>query len=110
MSSTPSNSTSLTCLCRSVHLTLKGAVDKGAVLCHCTNCQKFSGSAFAYNHRFLHGELKVTAGEEWVRRYEDGETKTGNVLMRHFCGKCVSLFQFLPPSAPSRWRTEVEGD
>ena len=78
-----------TCLCGSVSLTLTGE-DKGACMCHCKNCQLSSGSSFAHNYRLSNGELKILKGEDLVREYADQDTKSGNTLLRHFCGKCVS--------------------
>ena len=86
--SKPKTTKSSTCLCGAVALTVTG-VDKGAVACHCSNCQKASGSAFAHNYRFLNSDLSFPSGEELVRKYADGDTKSGNVLARHFCSKCV---------------------
>lgn len=78
-----------TCLCGSVSLTLTGE-DKGACMCHCKNCQLSSGSSFAHNYRLSNGELKILKGEDLVREYADQDTKSGNTLLRHFCGKCLS--------------------
>ncbi|KAK4546227.1 hypothetical protein LTR36_002364 [Oleoguttula mirabilis] len=83
----PKVTRSSTCLCNAVQLTVTG-VDKGAVLCHCANCQKASGSAFAHNYRLTKAELTFEKGEDVVRRYADADTKTGNTVARHFCGTC----------------------
>lgn len=77
------------CLCQSVQYTLTG-VDKGAVLCHCDNCQRVTGSAFAHNYRFLKSNIAFQKGEELVKSYLDSNTKSGNPLKRHFCSNCVS--------------------
>ncbi|KAF2099223.1 hypothetical protein NA57DRAFT_76452 [Rhizodiscina lignyota] len=87
-SKVPSTKSS-SCLCGAVQLSVTGN-DKGAVVCHCSNCQRASGSAFLHNYRFTSADLKFTKGEELVREYEDKETKTGNTLYRHFCEKCGS--------------------
>lgn len=75
------------CLCGSVQYTCTGN-DRGAVLCHCRNCQKITGSAFAYNYRILKAKLTFTKGEEKIKEYADSATKTGNTLLRHFCAEC----------------------
>ena len=77
------------CLCGAIHYTCTGN-DRGAVLCHCRNCQKGSGSAFAYNYRFLKAKLTFIKGEDMVKEYVDKATKTGNTLFRHFCRECGS--------------------
>lgn len=78
-----------TCLCKSVEIQVTGT-DKGAVLCHCANCQAQSGSAFMHNHRWTKSDMKFTKGEHLVGRYVDKNTKSGNQLTRGFCTKCVS--------------------
>lgn len=80
---------SSSCLCGAVKLTVTGQ-DKGAVACHCGNCQKASGSAFMHNYRFLKADMKWDKGEDMVKEYADKNTKTGNTLYRHFCSGCVS--------------------
>ena len=90
MSSKPQTTKTSTCNCKQVEISVTG-VDKGSVLCHCSNCRRASGSAFAYNIRFVPCELKFVKGQDTIRTYEDNDTKSGNVLSRHFCGNCVSL-------------------
>jgi hypothetical protein len=87
-----------TCLCGGVALSVTGQ-DKGAVACHCNNCQKWSGSAFAHNYRYLKADMKVSKGEDLLKGFADSNTKTGNVLTRWFCQECVSPPVFLPKSA-----------
>lgn len=89
--SPPPTTLTATCNCAAIQLSVTG-IDKGSVLCHCSNCRRASGSAFAYNHRFLPGELKFVKGEEAIRQYVDTNTKSGNPLERHFCGTCVGFF------------------
>lgn len=78
------------CLCKGVQFTLSGQ-DKGAVLCHCSNCKSFTGSAFAHNYRFMKAKVEYQKGEDLVKLYKDDNTKSGKVLERFFCGRCVSL-------------------
>ncbi|KAK3064833.1 hypothetical protein LTS18_003502 [Coniosporium uncinatum] len=77
------------CLCNSVAYSITG-VDKGPVLCHCSNCQKTTGSAFANNHRFMKAKLDITKGEDKVNTYSDSNSISGNTLLRHFCSQCGS--------------------
>jgi len=76
------------CLCKGIHFTVKGQ-DKGAVLCHCDNCKSFSGSAYAHNHRMMKTTIEYQKGKDLVRSYRDDATKSGKVLERFFCSKCV---------------------
>ncbi|KAM3414622.1 hypothetical protein BST61_g9781 [Cercospora zeina] len=78
-----------TCLCKSVQVQITGE-DKNAVLCHCDNCRRASGSAFMHNHRWMKSEIKVLKGEDVLKVYDDSATKSGNTIFRHFCGNCGS--------------------
>ena len=54
-----------------------------AVYCHCTRCQRRTGTAAAASARLAPGSLRITSGEELVRSYvpEDGFAKD-------FCSAC----------------------
>ncbi|CAK3844764.1 glutathione-dependent formaldehyde-activating enzyme family [Lecanosticta acicola] len=77
------------CLCGAVSITFEG-FDKGAVLCHCSNCKSASGSAFMHNHRLLKADIHITQGLHCLREYADSATTSGNTLYRHFCSNCGS--------------------
>jgi hypothetical protein len=76
------------CLCKGIHFTVTGQ-DKGAVLCHCKNCQSFGGSSYAHNYRMMKTKIEYQKGQDLVRSYKDGATKSGKVLERFFCSRCV---------------------
>jgi hypothetical protein len=54
-----------------------------AVYCHCTRCQRRTGTAASASARIAPGSLRITSGEELVRSYvpEDGFAKD-------FCSAC----------------------
>lgn len=83
------SSATIACLCKGVRATVTGT-DKGPVVCHCRNCREITGSAFAHNHRYMNASMSFEKGEELVKEYRDGVTKSGNVLGRNFCSNCVS--------------------
>ena len=56
------------------------------VVCHCTHCQKASGSAFSTNLVVQRADLDFT-GE--MAAYDD-KADSGNTLKRSFCPKCGS--------------------
>ena len=73
------------CLCGAVRYTAE-ADPTSATICHCRDCQKFTGSAFAA--LVLSTKDKLTV---------DGTLKTftsiggsGNPILRHFCPECGS--------------------
>ncbi|KAJ7091490.1 DUF636 domain-containing protein [Mycena belliarum] len=84
------------CLCRRIRFTVAGEPFTYAV-CHCTNCQKFAGSAFMTNAFFNSQSVSVTEGQDVLRKYNDSDTTSGNTLTRSFCSECgTSLFLSSP--------------
>jgi len=73
------------CLCGQVRYVLKGE-PAGVGLCHCTHCQKLSGSAFSMA-AIARKEAVEIQGE--LHTYEDtGES--GQPVFRRFCPTCGS--------------------
>ena len=73
------------CLCRAVRYRVRGEPVRASA-CHCTYCQKRSGSAFgigayfpAQNVEILHGALSV---------YEHRSDESGRWLRNEFCPVC----------------------
>lgn len=74
------------CLCGAIQFTVSAPVTELRA-CHCTNCQKISGSAGTVNALVASKDFKIVKGTP--KRY----TKTadsGRVLHRYFCGDCGS--------------------
>jgi hypothetical protein len=86
----PETTINASCLCKGIHFTVKGQ-DKGAVLCHCNNCKSFAGSAYAHNYRMMKTTIEYQKGQDLVRSYKDSATKSGKMLERFFCSRCVRL-------------------
>ncbi|KAK3677515.1 hypothetical protein LTR78_002365 [Recurvomyces mirabilis] len=86
-----------TCLCGSVSFTTTG-IDKGTVICHCSNCQRYSGSPFMHNTRLVNSETTFQKGQDVIKKYEDRDTKNGNLLERWFCSNCGSPMMFKSPT------------
>jgi len=57
----------------------------GAAYCHCTRCQKRTGTAMQASAKVAQGSVSVTTGEDRLRDWApaDGHSKT-------FCGECGS--------------------
>ena len=72
------------CLCGGVRFELTEA-PVGASYCHCTRCQRRTGTAASAQARIVPGSLRVLAGEDLVRAYQppDGFAKV-------FCSACGS--------------------
>ncbi len=72
------------CLCGGVRFEVSEPLGS-AGYCHCTRCQRRTGTAASAQARIAPGSLRITAGEELVRAYEppDGFAKV-------FCSACGS--------------------
>ena len=79
------NETTGGCLCGQVRYTLKSA-PVATVVCHCTHCQKASGSAFSTNLVAPRADIDLTGT---LASYDDA-AESGNTLKRSFCPKCGS--------------------
>ena len=72
------------CLCGAVTYELTAPLT-GASYCHCTRCQRRSGTAASANGRIEPGSLRVTAGAELISTWspDQGAPKS-------FCSRCGS--------------------
>ncbi len=77
------------CLCGKVRYEVTGNLGIFQY-CHCSRCQKVTGSAFAANMLVLPDDFKWLDGEEYVGRYELASAKH---YATSFCKSCGS---FLP--------------
>jgi hypothetical protein len=72
------------CLCGGVRFEVTEPL-VSASYCHCTRCQRRSGTAASANARIAPGSLRILSGEELLRTYQppDGVGKI-------FCSSCGS--------------------
>jgi hypothetical protein len=82
------------CLCGGVRFRVDAPL-VAATYCHCTRCQRRTGTAASAQARIQPGSLTVTQGEELIRRYAppDGFPKL-------FCGACGSALWSQSPDDP----------
>jgi hypothetical protein len=82
------------CLCGGVRFRVDAPLVV-ATYCHCTRCQRRTGTAASAQARIQPGSLTVTQGEELIRRYAppDGFPKL-------FCGACGSALWSQSPVDP----------
>lgn len=74
------------CLCGDVTYTFN--VDPLMTgICHCKNCQRQAGSAFSTLAGVPRAAIQITGA---TKLYQDGDTDSGNLVDRHFCGNCGS--------------------
>ena len=65
----------------------------GAVYCHCTRCQRRTGTGAAVSGRVAPDSVRVIAGEEHLRGW-----KPGDGLEKVFCGACGSALFACDPA------------
>lgn len=80
------------CLCGGVRFEVDEALESSSY-CHCTRCQRRTGTAASAQARVAPGALRIVAGEELVREWEppDGWAKC-------FCGTCGSALWSRDPA------------
>ena len=89
------------CLCGASKYTVLNQPIK-MLVCHCINCKKFSGSAFAANIWFPLASFKSQdAASSQIRQYADSNTDTERTLNRHFCGTCGCSLYITVPHNPA---------
>jgi hypothetical protein len=83
------------CLCGGVRYEITGPVTHG-VFCHCSQCRRASGSAFAANAGVAKQHFRFVAGEDLLRSYESSPNK-----FRWFCSRCGSPIYAVVPADPN---------
>ncbi|THW20351.1 hypothetical protein D6C98_10578 [Aureobasidium pullulans] len=83
--------TSGTCLCGNVSISYSGepalkVKTRRFALCHCTDCQKISGSAYSVNNVVSGEGFKVTGNPKAFTKTAD----SGKKITSYFCGDCGS--------------------
>lgn len=73
------------CLCGKVRFTLMGAPMR-TFACHCTFCQRVTGSSFYTESIFPKASIRFNEGER--RSYEHRSDGSGKKVFVHFCPTC----------------------
>ena len=82
------------CLCGSVRFEVSEA-PLYASYCHCTRCQRRTGTAAACSARVVPGSLRITAGEELIRCWVPPEG-----FWKCFCSACGGHLWSRAPEDP----------
>jgi len=82
------------CLCGGVRFEVVEPL-VSASYCHCTRCQRRTGTAAAVSGRIAPGSLRIVRGEELVRSYEPADG-----FAKDFCGFCGSALWSRNPDEP----------
>jgi hypothetical protein len=73
------------CLCGGVRFEVTEPL-VSASYCHCTRCQRRTGTAASAQARVTPGSLRVTSGEDLIRAYDPGD----GGFLKLFCSLCGS--------------------
>ena len=86
------------CLCGAIRYAISSPVS-GLRACHCTHCQKTSGTGSSVNAVILSKDFALTLGTP--KRYTD-KADSGRLLRRFFCGDCGSPIYSQRDASPDR--------
>jgi len=89
------------CLCGTIRYAIRGELGP-IVLCHCTQCRKAQGSAFASNAPVKAADFAIVAGATALAAYESSPGKK-----RHFCRNCGSPIMSTRESNPGVVRVRI---
>lgn len=84
------------CLCGAVRYELASGI-LGTNYCHCRQCRKASGTAFATNAAVERQALRIVQGEDNLRAFESSPHKH-----RYFCSTCGSPIYSHSNQTPER--------
>jgi hypothetical protein len=88
------------CLCGGVRYEIDASLGE-AGYCHCTRCQRRTGTAASAQAVLAPGALRIVAGAELVREWEPA----GGGFAKCFCGVCGSaLWSRAPGGGPASVR------
>src|SRR5262245_15819166 len=80
------------CLCKRVKYSVAAELQQ-FFLCHCEQCRKVTGSAFASNIQAAPAEVKWLAGAEYVKRFDYPGDR---LFTKVFCSDCGCHFSTKP--------------
>lgn len=89
------------CLCGAVRFEIDGPL-AGVELCHCSQCRRASGSAFAANMNVAAANFRVVSGQASMKAYASSPGKE-----RVFCADCGSPIISRQIANPSAVRVRV---
>jgi len=89
------------CLCSAIQFEIEGSISH-IVHCHCSQCRKAQGSAFATNGIVKSCDFKILSGEEKLTTYE---STTGQI--KYFCQICGSPIISKTESKPDQVRIRL---
>jgi hypothetical protein len=89
------------CLCGSLQFSLHNGVTD-IIHCHCSLCQKASGSAYATNGFINAADFELTDRDGTLTFYQSGEGKR-----KYFCKNCGAPIYSSNAQSPQRYRLRL---
>lgn len=89
------------CLCGAISFEINGPVHD-IVCCHCSQCRKAQGSAFATNGNVLKEHFRLLSGQDQLSAYAASPEQT-----KHFCKLCGSPIMSRTQSKPEYIRIRL---
>ena len=89
------------CLCRGIQYEIDATIEK-VLQCHCKNCRKANGSAFATNTFIPSAAFTYLKGQELTKEFESSPG-----VFRVFCSQCASPLYSRRPSEPEAFRLRI---
>ncbi|SFV69395.1 Gfa-like protein [hydrothermal vent metagenome] len=89
------------CLCGEIKFEVNGKIND-IVCCHCSQCRRAQGSAFATNGNVDVKDFKFIKGEEFLTKYKNNEQGD-----KYFCSLCGSPIMSKFHTAPNKIRIRL---
>ena len=89
------------CLCGAVKFEISGPIQK-IVQCHCSQCRKVQGNAFATNGFVSASDFNIIAGESELTGYDHSDVQT-----KYFCKHCGSPISSSNKDRPNEVRVRL---
>ncbi len=89
------------CLCKIVQFEIHGPI-RSIVYCHCSECRKAQGSAFASNGIVAANEFRIVSGEDQLTAYANSATQN-----KYFCRHCGSPIMSKNTNHPDQVRIRL---
>jgi len=86
------------CLCRAVRYRVKAEPVRTSA-CHCTSCQRRTGSAFGIGAYFRENDVEIVK-DDGLKTYEYRSDESGRWLRPQFCTNCGSTVTWTAEALP----------
>ena len=89
------------CLCGNIRYEYSGRLGP-VTMCHCSQCRKSSGTAFATNSQVDESSFEILEGKDLIKEYESSPGKK-----RAFCNNCGTPIYSRRDSIPDKLRIRL---